>query len=134
MGKLTKFKKKILTLEDFKKYPVWTWDDEMENMEPLSELQPATEEYMDLFIKARFKTCGYEFDGYLMGGNTFYGFAMFINGEKFMFNKQLNDLNQQQLHKLFNSLKCKPFKFFPIEYTSDVILKPDHKISGVINM
>jgi hypothetical protein len=133
MARLNRIKKKILTIEDFEKYPVWTWDDEMENVQPLSETELAIEEYGDLFIKARFKTCGYEFDGYLMGGDTFYGFVIFINNKKFMFNENLNSLNKSQLYELFWFLKCKPFRFFPVEYESNVVLNVNRKISGTIS-
>lgn len=133
MARLNTHKKKILMLEDFDKYPVWTWDDEMENVQPLSEKQPAVEDYVDLFIKAKFKSNYIAFDGYLMGGDFFYGFVIFLKGKSFIFNINLPEFIKKELPEIFQILDCKPFEFFPIYYESDVVLKGGQKISGTLD-
>ena len=68
-----------------------------------------------------------------MGGITFYGFVIFRDRKKFLFNGNLKGFSEKHLSELFECLKCKPFKFFPIEYVSDVTLKGHRKIAGSIN-
>ena len=133
MVRLDILKRRILTAEDFDKYPVWTWDEAMENVQPISETEPSIKDYVDLFIKATFTSDDYTFQGYLMGGDYFYGFVIFINTEKFMFNINLPDYNTQHLNLLFKCLKCTSFNFFPVRYESDVTLKETGKIAGILD-
>lgn len=133
MVRLTEPKRKILSPEDFEKYPIWTWDEQMVNVQPISELIPSIYDYVDLFIRATFSTNGYKFKGYLMGAESFYGFVIFIESKRFMFNVNLKSLSKESLGKLFDYLNCKPFGFFPIKYESDVILKETGKIRGTLD-
>ncbi len=134
MARLSNPHRRQLNKEDFAEHPVWTWDEEMENVEPLSEEEPALEDYGDLFIKAKFKTCNHEFHGYLMGGTSFYGFAIFINDRKFMFNFNLTDFAKKNLNELFEFINCEPFDFFPVYYESSVHLKERQEISGYLQL
>jgi len=71
MAKLDKPWRKFFSLADFEQYPVWVWDEVNEGHVPISELEPAVEDYGTLLIKAHFHAGGHSFDGYLIGGLTF---------------------------------------------------------------
>jgi hypothetical protein len=132
MGKLIKIK--ILSKADFEKCPIWVWDDTREYKIPITDTEPSWEDFDTFFIKTKFKTNGYQLDGYLVGNNNYFAFTLFVGSENVKFNVNSDSLNEGSLKKLFQALHCKPFNFFPVEYESDVIIKGANKISGVINM
>lgn len=132
MVRLTNPHCKDLSRKHFEQYPIWTWDEEMEYLEPVDEAEPSIKDYNDLFIRAVFTTNGYSFNGYLMGGETFYGFALFIKGKEIGFNFNLPKLIEESCQKIFRLLNCKPFRFFPIAYSSNVSLKEKKTISGTL--
>jgi hypothetical protein len=134
MAKLNDPKRKTLSLADFEKYPVWVWDDDNENHQPISEAEPSPADYGTLFIRARFESSRRSFDGYLIGGSTFYAFGLFIGGREIVMNFNLPDLIEKNLVEMFRLLKCQPFQFFPLRFTSPVHFKGGRKISGWLNL
>ncbi|MBX7066088.1 MAG: hypothetical protein K1X28_02540 [Parachlamydiales bacterium] len=132
MVRLNKPKRELLTREDFETFPVWTWDDENINCLPISEEDPAPEDYTGLFIKASFTTPdGHLFDGYLVGDDDFFhANGMFIDGEDIGFNVNLPGLIKTSLDKIFKLLNCDPFPFFPLRYTTPIRFKGGRLISG----
>lgn len=130
MVKLNKSKSFLLTKQDLKNYPVWTWDDEHEGLLPISENQPSPEDYEILIIKAQFETNGYNFEGYLVRDISIYAFGIYVEDKLFPMNLKLQILVQENLKEIFNLLKCKPFQFFPIRYKSAVHLKGSPEIKG----
>jgi hypothetical protein len=131
MGRLSNMKRKTLSLEDLEKYPIWTWDDEMENLEPITELEPNSRDYHDLFIKSTFKTDNHVFEGYIMGGKNPYGFAILISKKEILFNKNLPEFVSQAINEIYLLMHCNRFDFFPVYYESEVHLKDKKLISGV---
>jgi hypothetical protein len=115
-------------------YPVWTWDDDNEGLLPISDSEPSTDEYTPLFIKARFDTSGHSFDGYLIGGPSYYAFGLFVGDKSFVMNLNMPDRMQRHLDEICELLDCKPFKLLPIRYTSPVRLKGGHRIEGALNL
>jgi hypothetical protein len=131
MVRLSSPKRKILSQEDFEQYPVWTWDDDNENRLPVDDIEPSWDEYDTYFIKAIFKTQQYVFNGYLVGDKSFYTIHLFINnGNKFGFNRNMPDFVDKTLAAIFQSLNCKPFPFFPVQYESPVRFKDWGPIKG----
>jgi hypothetical protein len=121
-----------LSEKEFDEYPVWIWDDENEGHFPISDIEPNLNEYYPLFIKALFATNDHIFKGYLVGGNTFYAFGLFVNGKEFGFNTNLPEINKKSAIKLFKFLNCKPFHLFPLRYNSDVIIN-GNPVSGILD-
>lgn len=133
MVKLNNHKKQDLTLKDLEKFTVWTFDDSNEYIVPVEKPEKALQKHYPLFIKSRFITNGYVFDGYLIGGKSFYGFGIFVNENELVFNLNAAEHAKDVLEKLFELLNCKPFKFFPVHYESDVVIKGIGEISGILN-
>jgi hypothetical protein len=133
MARLDNPKRKALSQADFDQYPVWVWSDDNEHHQPISETEPSPEDYGTLFIKARLDAEDHSFDGYLIGGSTFYAFGMFVEGHEFVMNLNLPDMMDKNLADIAALLKCRPFKLFPIRFTSPVRLKGGQKIGGTIN-
>ena len=133
MVRLTNCWRNELTKKDFDQYPVWVWDDQEEGFLPLSDIEPSLNEHYPLFIKACFASGGYEFDGYLVGGDSFYAFFLFFKNQTFSFNIRLPEITRRTLRDLFSSMNCEPFVFFPIHYKSSVHLKEKQEISGVLS-
>lgn len=115
--------------EDFDQYPIWVWDDENFGHLPLSE---PSYEHGTLFIKAHFKTGGYTFEGFLVGGSSFYAFCIFFNNEEFYFNLNLTKLMEEEIKRIFRILNCEPFVFFPVYYKAVVTIENQKKISGIL--
>ena len=134
MVRLNSPKRVLFSREDFETYPVWTWDDEHEGHLPISENEPSVEDYDILIIKSKFETCGYVFDGYLVGGVSFYAFGVFVADRLFPMNLRLHSLVRQNLKEIFRLLKCEPFEFFPVHYNSPVHLKECKMISGYLDL
>lgn len=134
MVRLNSPKRVLFTPEDFEEYPIWTWDDAHESYLPISERDPSIEDYDILFIKSKFETNGYSFDGYLTGDISFYAFGIFIDGKLFSMNLGLHSLVRQRLNEIFLVLRCEPFDFFPVYYYSPIHLKERKEISGYLNL
>jgi hypothetical protein len=132
MGKLNNLKKKILTIEDFEHYPVWTWDDTNEYQVPIQEDNPSWDDYDNYFIKAKFKTNTYDFDGFLVGAKLFYAFGIFVKGQTFVLNLNMPDRVEVDLKKIFHLLNCQPFPFFPVHYESTVRFRENGIIKGML--
>ncbi|MGB7978991.1 MAG: hypothetical protein WCF19_07540 [Chlamydiales bacterium] len=125
-------KRQILTASDFSACPIWVWDDTREYKIPLITQDDNLENFDVFFIKAEFKTNDHCFDGYLVGNNDFYAFTLFCCGNV-KFNIHAAELNRSSVEEVFRALNCEPFKFFPLEYQSEVVLKDKCKIAGVLN-
>lgn len=132
MARLDRPKREGFSKDDFEQYPVWTWDDEREFHLPLSEAEPAVEDYDTLFIKSRFEAGGHCFDGYLVGGKTFYAFGFFVGDEVFSMNLGLPDLIDENVDEICNVLNCERFEIFPLRYSSPVRLKGGGPVCGTL--
>ena len=133
MARLTKPHLKALSKDDLEQHPVWVWDDKMEGLQPISEPEPDAEDYGTLFIKARFQADEHSFDGYLIGGSTFYAFGLFVAGKEFVMNLNLPNLIAKNMPEIYHLLKCEPFNLFPIRYESSVRLLGGRRIEGMLN-
>lgn len=135
MVRLSDPKRKSLSLKDLERFPVWVWDDENENLLPLSEENPSIYEYGTLFIKAKFKTISeYTFDGYLIGTSAFYAFGLFVENREFIMNLNLPEFIKKNMEEIYLLLQCKPFELFPLRYEACVSLKEKKEISGSLSL
>jgi len=134
MTRLNDHKRKSLTIEDLEEYPVWTRDDGRDNFVPILETVPPWDDYDTFFIKARFSTNGKQFNGYLMGGMTFYGFGLFIGDETFIVNFNIPESIEDCLGAICRISGCDSFSLFPLHYESSVRLEDvDDEIRGTFN-
>lgn len=131
MVRLNSPRRTELSLDDFKSYPVWTWDDDNEGYLPMSDTELTWGEYGIYFIRATFKTHKYIFDGYLIGCRTFYAIGLFVCGNEIILNKNMPDRVGEHLMEIFKLLKCQPFEFFPINYESSVRFKDGDALKGI---
>ena len=132
MARLDSPKRLTLTPDDFHRYAVWVWDDDTEAHLPVSEEDPAPADYGTLFIKARFNSADRHFDGYLVGGSSFYAFGVFLAGREFVMNLNLPDMMRDNLKEIYRILDCESFDFFPVHYISRVRWKDGKKIEGTL--
>jgi hypothetical protein len=131
MARLNSPHRSTLSKTDLDEYPVWVWDDGNEGYLPLATSEPFTSEYGTLFIKANFEASGHQFEGYLIGINSFYAFAFFIKNKKIIININLTNEIESDLQTIYEWLNCRPFPLFPLYYYSSVRI--DNKlISGTI--
>lgn len=121
-----------LSRKDLEEFPVLVWDNANEGYLPLSKSEPINSEYGNLFIKARFFVDTYIFDEYLVGYKNYYAFCIFIKDLDFMMNLNLPEFIEKDIQEIYQLLKCKPFKLFPLRYESSVIID-GHAISGYIS-
>jgi hypothetical protein len=71
MARLDEIIRDDLLLEDFERFPVWTWDDTTEYYSPVDPPEPLPDDYPTFFIRSRFiAPGGEEFPGYLAGEDT----------------------------------------------------------------
>jgi hypothetical protein len=106
----------------------------MESLLPISENEPNLEDYGTLFIRADIKTGGQSFRGYLVGGESFYAFGVFVNAHEFVMNLNTPDLNQKKVAEISRLLGCPPFDLFPVQYESPVRLKGGRAIAGILDV
>ncbi|MES2272907.1 MAG: hypothetical protein V4487_01800 [Chlamydiota bacterium] len=134
MVRLSGPRRTIFSQKDFEEYPIWTWDDEHEGYLPISEIEPATNDYDILIIKSQFRTNNYTFDGFLIGGRNFHAFGIFVKGKLFCMNLMLHSLIENATKEIFYLLECEPFNFFSVDYYSSIRLKGKKEISGHLNL
>lgn len=132
MARLDNPKRKSFSQSDFEQYPVWAWDDSNEIHQPITDIEPALEDYGTLFIKASFQTSGHSFNGYLIGGTVFYAFGLFVREREFVMNLRLPDMMETSLREIIHLLECPPFNLFPLQYSSEVRLRGGRQVSGVL--
>jgi len=124
---------KDLSLELLDKYPVWTWDESEEYLNPVLDYKPLPDE-PNLFIKAKFETPkGKIFDGYLIGDEQFYAFGLFHENKEFIFNLNLLDMAQNSLNEIFRFKKADLSFLFPLRFHSELFYKDKKTINGVFD-
>ena len=122
---------KDLTLELMEEFPVWTWDETNEFLCPLENYYPLPDDEPNLFIKANFITPNkISFDGYLIGDDCFFAFALFYQGREFVFNLNLLDMIKDNLEKMYNKEMDLSF-LFPLIYSSRLSFEGENPINGV---
>ena len=130
MTRLNSPKRKSLSRADFEAHPIWVWDEDSDVHLPIADQEPSPEEDGPLFIKARFESHGRLFDGYLIGGSTFYAFGLFVEDHEFVMNLNTPDWMDKYLLEICAILQCEPFKLFPLRFESPVRFKGGRVISG----
>ena len=130
MRRLDELKRKEITQRDFEMFPVWAWGEDMESYVPFKEIDSPDEYSGALFIRAKLLAGGHEFDGYLVGNETFYAFGIFAAGQEFVFNIYLPDFYRGEIHALGEKSGVAFSEFFPVAYSSDVRLCEGRAIAG----
>jgi hypothetical protein len=134
MARLNEPIRKGFAPHDFEQFPVWVWDDEMEGHLPLEESQPSPEEYGTLFIRAKVLAGDRQFDGYLIGGASFFGFGILAADREFVFNIRLPELNRMLVTELALATRDEALSFSSISYSSDVKLANGLVIEGSLSI
>ena len=68
--RLNNSKRRIFTKADFDTYPVWVWDDKMENKVPITDEKSSQYDFEIFFIKCCLTISGHVFDGYRLLRNS----------------------------------------------------------------
>jgi hypothetical protein len=93
MEKADKIHVMDLGRSDFKRFPIWTWDDAMERHQPILGDGDLPGEYGTHFIQAALTLpSGKTLSGYLVGLESFYTFGIFIGENEYPFNLNLPDM------------------------------------------
>lgn len=134
MGRSNKVKVQSLTKECFEKHPVWSWDGSQEFHVPVLKTDPLPENFGTLFIKSDFYTPNrYKLQGYVIGLESFYAICIFAGDKEFNFNLNLPEMAKNDLISLFESFGKKPFKVFPLSYTTEFRFTGCDRIFGVFD-
>lgn len=125
-----------MTRDCFERFAVWAWDDEQENHCPVKiEGDTLPDDLGPLFIKAAIRTAsGREFDGYVIGLESYYCFAIFVNDEEFMFNMNLSEFLDDEIKRLFVSMNEENMGFFPVNYRTKFKFSDSEKVTGSFDL
>lgn len=123
---------KILKPELFEKYPVWIWDESNEYKCPLrTNFLPLPEDKGVLFIKAIFEdNLKREFDGYLVGYESYHAFGVFTKNGTYTFNFNLPSFMEEDLKDIYPNTELTVNEFFPVKYKSELFFEGKPPISG----
>ena len=97
---------------------------------PIDEVYPEPDDYRGLFVRAHLRAGEQEFDGYLIGGYTFFGFGIFVGNQNFIFNLNLPEMNSALISDVSKATGIFFTDFFPVYYTSDVRFADGKIIDG----
>ncbi len=130
MEKLSNIHKKGLRKEDFDRFPIWVWDDELEGHHPLIGTGGISSEFPTLFVRATFTTqSGNQLKGYLVGRESFYAFGLFTDDEVYVFNQNAPDLAGLAAYTICEKLGLE--RIFPLHYRAAVSLEESLPSEGV---
>lgn len=130
MEKLSNIHKKNLGEEDFDRFPIWVWDDELEGHHPLIGTGKISPEFPTLFVSATFTTqSGCKLKGYLVGRESFYAFGLFAGDEVHVFNQNAPDLAGLAADTISEKLGLE--RIFPLHYRAAVSLEASPPSEGV---
>jgi hypothetical protein len=131
MERFINIQRTILTLQDFEQYPIWVWNDSNDAMCPLSERNVVPPEYQPAFVFGRFRTAsGHELNGYLIGGDSFFAFGLFVGEKKFVINLNLPNLINKNVVTIRSLLADPSFELFPVSYESPICFSNGSPIKG----
>lgn len=136
-----KIKISKLSLNWYKKYPVWTWyigdiHEPEDIVCPVDIANPSLNlnDYDTLFIKSDFKTSdNHLFKGsisYDLNSDNVYEIELFVDDKEFGFNSNLGFLALKDLKRLRSALKNESAVIFPISYKTDSTISKTILIDG----
>ena len=109
-------KVKNLTIKLLKRNPIWTWDNSEEYLVPFTNFDNIQDNYC-LFIRANFlSNNNKKFDGYVIGFEQYYAFALLHNDREYTFNLNLGKLYSKNLKDMLSSESQAKLNFFPLQY------------------
>lgn len=135
MIKLSDIMKDNLNIDCFKNNSIWKFTDDNEGHEPVlnhDSLLPLDQGV--LFIKSNFITHdNIEFEGYIVGLETYYAFCLFYEGESYMFYITLPQYYERILSLLRKVLNLKSLNLFPLKFATEIKNSDGEYISGFFN-
>lgn len=124
-----------LTPSLLEEYPVWRWDDTQEWHVPVTKWQPLEKDEPTYFIKTSFRADDETtFEGYLVGLEPFFAFALFVGSSEFVFNLNLPEIIESNTAAIKEMIGKESLKLFPLSYKTEVYFVEGEKISGKISL
>lgn len=124
-----------LTTDAFLRFPVWKWDDDETEREPVQEWNLLPYDDCALFIRSTFVSAdGTDFEGYVIGSRDFYALGIFAGDGEFIFNVNLPDLMQEELRRLNKCLNRDDLRLFPLQFSLDERVQSHPTPSGTITL
>jgi hypothetical protein len=115
-------------------YPVWKWDDSQDWLEPVLDWESSRRDEPTYIIKADFIAVdGTQFEGYLIGLDTYYAFGLFVGENEHILNFNLPDRMEERIKEISEQLHNSDLTLFPLRYTSEVRLEDDKQITGIFS-
>jgi len=114
--------------------PVWTWNESNDGIVPVRDWNPLPEDLSPMYIKAHFVAAdGTEFEGYLIGSDTYYAFGIFVGDAGYGFNLNLVDWFAEELEKICRQLGREHIELFPVAYHSELHFEGEPPLAGYID-
>ena len=137
MKNILKIKHSQLTPERFQEYPVWAWAEDFYEEDllcPVIEMDPLPNDRDALFIKADFWTpTGRHFEGYVVAHIEVYCVELFVGSRKFGFNVRLQDLAEQELQELRQTIMDDQAQIFPLQYRTNFRFANGERVEGIFD-
>jgi len=125
--------RKEMSLDAFRKYPVWIWNDTEDALVPVENWKQLPNDD-PLFIKAVFTgPDGAKYDGYLVGYEHYHAFGLFVGEEEYILNFTLPDMMADSIHAIGNQVGKNNLKLFPLEYLVETIFDGLPQIKGTFD-
>ena len=129
--------KDYLTSQDIKAFSIWKFNDVDDLNYPVTSTDDFPEGEFDLRIRTNFFTPkGMEFIGYIVGIRNIYSIAIYIEGQKFRFNRNLPGNYLKTLESIGKALgrKVTISDFSPLKYITDIDLEGFKNIEGEFDL
>ena len=143
---MAKFKEQLMGFEtgkayisasDLKNYPLWKYNDEGDLLYPVLSVKDLPNDSFDLIVRAKFTTSnGIKLFGYIVGVRSIFSIAVYLNNQRYGFNKNLLDRCAENIRKLRMILKhdIDMSDFSPLKFTTDISIEGFSNIDGEFDL
>lgn len=124
----------VLTVEEFGKHPVWSFDDSNDFYEPVDPTTPLPDDRGDLLIKVDF-AISYRrgVPGYVVGFESVFALGVFVGGREFSLNLNLKSDLAVEVRRLEEALRLAD-GITRLEYSSAFRWPNGTSVIGVIEV
>ena|SRR3989338_1103059 len=126
-----------LILKDLRESSIWKLNDSHDLYYPVTCSQDFPEDDFDLRIRAKFFTpSGIELVGYIVGVQDIFSIAIYVDSDRFGFNRNLPGDYSGTLDKLSKALgkRLTIENFSPLKYITDIDLEGFRNIEGEFDL